>query len=125
MGSHDARRARSHAVAAKIPEHGGFGICITGLLRTLLLPLVRDSFDRHVVRPITRAGLSTTAFVAVVGRWPEASYNHTLLREAIRDAYAADARRSRLSPRAPPTTAAHLPSFPAAPAASRLARPTF
>lgn len=100
MGSHDARRARSHAVAAKIPEHGGFGICITGLLRTLLLPLVRDSFHRHVVRPITRAGLSTTAFVAVVGRWPEASYNHTLLREAIRDAYAAEAVTA-LAPRSP------------------------
>lgn len=75
-----------------------WGVCITGLLRSLLHPLVHESYAERIVAPLARAGVTVATHIVVVGKW--AALNHTQLEEAIRDTYTVESLQL-LAPQSP------------------------
>ena len=45
-------------------------VCVTGLLRSVLVPAVSHSFAAHVVHPLQQSRLTVDTFVHAVGHWP-------------------------------------------------------
>ena len=63
---------RVHYVHSTIAEAAGmssWGVCITGLLRSLLHPLVHKSYAERIVAPLARAGVTVATHIVVVGKW--------------------------------------------------------
>jgi hypothetical protein len=76
----------------------GWGVCITGLLRSLLHPLVHESYAERIVAPLARAGVTVATHMVVVGKW--VALNHTQLEAAIRDTYTVESLQL-LAPQSP------------------------
>jgi len=72
-------------IAVEAAGMSSWGVCITGLLRSLLHPLVHESYAERIVAPLARAGVTVATHIVVVGKW--AALNHTQLEEAVRDTY--------------------------------------
>lgn len=92
---------RVHYVHSTIAEAAGmssWGVCITGLLRSLLHPLVHKSYAERIVAPLARAGVTVATHIVVVGKW--AALNHTQLEQAIRDTYTVESLQL-LAPQSP------------------------
>ena len=70
-------------------------VCNTGLMRSLLAPVVVDSFTEHLVSPLETAGFVVDTYLQVVGvGWPaEGSHESTFIQTAMTNAY----RRSTVS----------------------------
>jgi hypothetical protein len=72
-------------IAVEAAGMSSWGVCITGLLRSLLHPIVHESYAERIVAPLARAGVTVATHIVVVGKW--AALNHTQLEEAVRDTY--------------------------------------
>ena len=77
----------------------GWGVCITGLLRSLLHPLVHESYAERIVAPLARAGVTVATHIVVVGKWVTV-LNRTQLEAAIRDTYTVESLQL-LAPQSP------------------------
>ena len=77
----------------------GWGVCITGLLRSLLHPLVHESYAERIVAPLARAGVTVATHIVVVGKWVS-GLNRTQLEAAIRDTYTVESLQL-LAPQSP------------------------
>ena len=67
----------------------GVGVCITGLLRSLLHPAVRGSYARRVVTPLRAAGHTVDTFIVLVADWAATTAERTsAVRAAVESAFA-------------------------------------
>ena len=87
-----------HSTIAEAAGMSSWGVCITGLLRSLLHPLVHESYAERIVAPLARAGVTVATHIVVVGKW--AALNHTQLEQAIRDTYTVESLQL-LAPQSP------------------------
>ena len=84
---HHAPSARCSVSTLLYPmPDGSVAVCVTGLVRSLLAPVVVDSYAKHLVKPLERDGFQVDTYISVVGVWrPD---NESLLHNALLRAYA-------------------------------------